>query len=186
MSNTPTHISSSPQQAQHCFHSLAKALLPKLRYFVAKRVADSSVREDIVQQTLLEGHRNWHKFRGDSSAATWLFGIASNLSKNAVMKAYKRESILEPISEFIESTVSSPLEDELESRLSRHQVLKLLNARITQLTPQMQDVLTHVLIEGMSYEEAALELNLPVGTVRSRLSRARSALKESLSSDQLG
>lgn len=149
----------------------------RLTRFVRKHLKSEDYIDDVVQQACFEAYRNWDNFRGESRAETWLFGIAFNLMRNFRTKQYKLDSTFEAL-EDSHFEQPSDLNEQPMQMLMRKEQIDQLSGAIAQLPTRMQAVVRCVLLEGLSYQETAEELDLPVGTVRSRLSRARDALRE--------
>lgn len=149
----------------------------RLTRFVRKHLKNEDHIDDVVQQTCLEAFRNWDNFRGESRPETWLFGIAFNLMRNFRSRQYKADVTFEPIEECHLEHEGNYFEQPMHMLLRREQMDRLARA-IDQLPVRMQPVVKCVFLEDMSYQDAAIELGLPVGTIRSRLSRARDALRD--------
>lgn len=149
----------------------------RLTRFVRKHLKSEDHIDDVVQQACFEAYRNWGNFRGESRAETWLFGIAFNLMRNFRTKQYKLDLTFEAL-EDNHFEQPSDINEQPMHMLMRKEQIDQLSGAIDQLPIRMQAVVRCVLLEGLSYQETAEELDLPVGTVRSRLSRARDALRE--------
>lgn len=146
----------------------------QLRYFICKRVSKPEDIEDLMQSTYLEALRNLHKFRWDSRPETWLFGIANNLVNNYIRSQCRKPIELE-ICEWGELLSG----DDDPSDLSEHERLLTLTLQaITELSVDMQTVVYLIVDSDMEYQEAASCLGVPIGTVRSRLARARMQLRK--------
>ncbi|HEX4917175.1 MAG TPA: sigma-70 family RNA polymerase sigma factor [Limnobacter sp.] len=165
----------SPLQLRDLEH-LLKSQQTRLTHFVRKHLRREDQVDDLVQQTHLAAFRNWSKFRGDSKPETWLFGIALNLVKNF---RYRDNSYRYQSEEFEEQLVAIPADSscEPEEQLMQQERIECLRHAIDHLPSKMQHVVQLVLLEGFTYQDAATELDLPIGTVRSRLSRARDMLR---------
>ncbi|HEX4842121.1 MAG TPA: sigma-70 family RNA polymerase sigma factor [Limnobacter sp.] len=165
----------SAQQLKALEH-LLKSQQSRLTHFVRKHLRREDHVDDLVQQTHLAAFRNWNKFRGDSKPETWLFGIALNLVKNF---RYRDNSYRYQNEDFEEQLVALPADSsyEPEEQLLRQERIACLKQAIDHLPGKMQHVVQLVLLEGLTYQDAAAELDLPIGTVRSRLSRARDMLR---------
>ena len=161
------------------FRSLIKEYGTSLNYFILRRVGHPDDAADIAQQTFVEAACSLTSFRGEAELSTWIFGIATNLSRNHVTRApqHKHRFESELVLDECESHDLQPCES-----LSQRQGLELVNEAISRMPPEMARALNLIAIEEMSYKEAAVELNVPVGTVRSRVSRARAAVREHLMS----
>jgi RNA polymerase sigma-70 factor (ECF subfamily) len=159
------------------FRDLIKEYGTSLYYFVLKRVGHADDAADITQQALVEAACSFTSYRGEAELSTWVFGIATNLARNHISRAPHHRHRFEPdeVLNVCESPELQPCET-----LSQRQGLELVSEAIRQMPPDMARALNLVAVEEMSYEEAANELNVPVGTVRSRVSRARSAVRQHL------
>ncbi|PQJ25557.1 hypothetical protein BSZ31_11855 [Limnobacter sp. SAORIC-690] len=171
--NTPTPLTA----AQLCtLEALLKSQQSRLTHFVRKHLRREDYVDDLIQQTHLAAFRNWASFRGESKPETWLFGIALNLVKNF---RYRDTSFRFQADDFDEQVSLIPADSmcEPEESLMRQERMETLKSAIDHLPGKMQTVVQLVLLEGFTYQDAALELDLPIGTVRSRLSRARDMLR---------
>ncbi|MEN0616081.1 sigma-70 family RNA polymerase sigma factor [Klebsiella indica] len=146
----------------------------RLHHFIRKRVSNREDAEDLEQMTWVEVLRNRDKFSGASRPETWVFGIALNLVRNHFRLQSGRPRCDE-LEEDIALTGDDP------SHIIEHQ--RLLTSTLSSIAslPEETRHLLRILIEqDGSYQAIALHLNIPIGTVRSRLSRARGALKQSV------
>jgi RNA polymerase sigma factor (sigma-70 family) len=152
--------------------------------FIYKKVWNKNDVDDIYQTTLLEAFKSFSGFRGDSHPRTWICGIAyivfKNYLKNKSMHTFEP---IEDLNEFIE--LGQQLEDthnrDLENPETIHErmeLLSILQEAFEGLPEGMKETFESVVANGESYESAARRYNIPVGTVRSRVSRARQALRE--------
>jgi RNA polymerase sigma factor (sigma-70 family) len=146
----------------------------RLRNFIRRRVANAADVEDLVQDTYLETLRCLDRYRGTARPETWMFGIALNLVRNHYKRAAHRplpedEAVLDPREQ---ETAQDPLDI-----LERDQVFGRISRAMDRLPQESAMVLKLVIDERLTYEQAADRLHIPVGTVRSRLSRARAVLK---------
>lgn len=159
------------------FRQLVKDHQKRLYRFVLKKIGNGTDAEDLTQQAFLEAAAAIESFRGGSELSTWLYGIAMNLVKNHLSRAPHRRYTFdtEDALEGMESAQPDPSE-----QLMHTQSIIALQHEISDLPQEMRDVLLLVALDELSYEEAALLLAIPVGTVRSRLSRARSTLRQRL------
>ncbi|MCQ8895824.1 RNA polymerase sigma factor [Limnobacter humi] len=156
----------------------------RLTHFIRKHLRKDDWVDDVLQQTHLAAFRNWSRFRGESKPETWLFGIALNLVKNFRYRDDSHRFCQDDCEDEINNLpCNSELEPE-QAALQRERI-DLLRGAIEHLPLKMQRVVQLVLLEGLSYQDAAVELDLPIGTVRSRLSRARDALREEMERAEL-
>ena len=132
--------------------------------------------EDLSQQTFIKVWQQLNSFRGESAFFTWVYRIAINLAKNYVSSAgYKKQKISSSIEHF-EIDVSSF--DDLESIVIHEQSIKEINNFIITMPESLKTAFTMREVEGKSYEEISDITNTPIGTVRSRIYRARESIIE--------
>jgi len=162
---------------ERLFRDLVQEHSARLQRFIIKHIGNTTEAEDLAQQAFMEAARSYQTFRGESQLSTWLYGIALNLIRNHLSRAPERrydfvgDSSLEDLA--AEST--SP-----EDAVAQSQTMRLLQDSLEELPESMRSILLLVGLDNLSYEEAAALLSVPIGTVRSRLSRARAALRERL------
>ena len=130
--------------------------------------------QDLVQQTFLEAHRSRSSFKGDSELSTWLYGIAKNLVRNYLSRSPHRRFEFCSDALLMEEQDAAPSPMEV---LEQGQQLQALTQAMAELSDPVRQLVWMVVVEELSYDEAAAALRIPKGTVRSRLSRARSALR---------
>jgi RNA polymerase sigma-70 factor (ECF subfamily) len=153
---------------------LAKTHRRSLFRFILRKIGNPSDADDLVQQSFIEAHRAILSFRGESELWTWVCGIAMNLVRNHLSRAPNR------VYEFISDDVLLPQADDSdgpEVLTQRLQMMRLLYEEVGGLPEDMRQIFIMVAIDGSSYEEAATAFDIPIGTVRSRLFRAREAIK---------
>lgn len=148
----------------------------KLQNFIRKRVANKEDIEDLAQMTYLEVLRNCDKFSGASKPETWVFGIALNLIRNHY-KTHKGQYLTHTLNE--EDTYEPTYDQDPSHIIEKAQLLRVTMASIEKFSPQVKEMLSILIEREGSYQDVAATLNIPVGTVRSRLSRARESLKHS-------
>ncbi len=125
----------------------------------------------------MEAVRSYRSFRGESELSTWLYGIAMNLVRNHLSRApHRRYEFTDDsaIAELAGDNLSPP------QALEQTQHMRHLQVAMQELPESMRTILLMVAVDELSYEAAAALLTVPVGTVRSRLSRARTALRAKL------
>jgi RNA polymerase sigma-70 factor, ECF subfamily len=150
-------------------------------------LADDAEAEDALQDAYLQAYRTMGSFRGESKLSTWLARIVANEALMRLRKQARRASIvpLQPgvaLEEFNQITEGS-MEKEPEGMAGRSEMRKLLEARISALPGAYRTVFMLRAVEEYSVEETAAILGIPEETVRSRLFRARSLLREGLASE---
>ncbi|MGE1153786.1 RNA polymerase sigma factor [Pseudomonas kitaguniensis] len=146
----------------------------KLRRFIHKRVLNPEDADDILQLTYLEAWRNRERFSGQATLSTWMCGIAQNLVRNHFRRMYAK-----PVHcEFDESLWHGQEENNnLDWAFEINRRLEKTLTAIDHLPPEMRKTLYASLETDGSYQDTADVLDIPIGTVRSRLSRAREHLK---------
>lgn len=159
------------------FSDLVREHSSRLQRFIIKHIGNASEAEELAQQAFVEAARSYQSFRGDSQLSTWLYGIALNLVRNYLSRAPERryDFVGEEDLAGMASEDASP-----EEAASRSQTMRLLQEAMDELPESMRSILLMVGLDNLSYEEAAALLSVPIGTVRSRLSRARTALRDKL------
>jgi RNA polymerase sigma factor (sigma-70 family) len=146
----------------------------RLYSFVLRHIGHAGDAEDLVQQAFVEAARTYARFRGESMLSTWLYGIALNLVRNHLSRAPQRRHRFDDVSVLEHVAVNSPSPEE---QCAMTQLVVCMNEELSGLMPEMREVLLLVAHNDMSYEDCAAMLKLPIGTVRSRVSRARSHLR---------
>lgn len=154
-------------------------MLQKVRLFIRAKVMNPDDVDDLLQCTFLEALRNEHKFRHDSLLLTWLCGIAMNLIRSHFRSLYKQpfHQCLED-REVLEIADNSDVPNEVNGRRQLARVWRAIDT----LPLNMQEVIRVSMEMEGNYLDTASELGVPIGTVRSRLSRAREQLKRRVSS----
>jgi RNA polymerase sigma factor (sigma-70 family) len=163
-----------PLLAMREFEALVRAHSPRLYSFVRRRIGNPADVEDIVQDTFVEAMKGMSRFKGTSRPETWIFGIAMNLVRNH----YKRRRVRDVVDYDQEVDALAEEIDSNPATLCEHrEILQRLNVACGQLNEETRIVLERVFDDCLTYEEAASSLGIPVGTVRSRISRVRSQLR---------
>jgi RNA polymerase sigma-70 factor (ECF subfamily) len=156
------------------FRQLMAEHRERLVRFVMRHIGHLPDAEDLAQQAFAEAARTYASFRGDSQLSTWLYGIALNLVRHHLTRGRHREPLAVG-DEVLEDLACEHAEPDV--RCDHGQLLRHLEADLEGLMPEMREVLLLVALDELSYEQAAHRLALPVGTVRSRVSRARGHLR---------
>lgn len=146
----------------------------RLYRFVIKYIDHPDDAADITQQAFVEAARTIASFRGDSKLSTWLFGIAMNMVRNYLSRAPHRVHKFET-DESLVSIASAELDP--SDSLVQKELLILAEKAFGALPSEMSEVLGLVAVDEISYQDAADLLCIPLGTVRSRVSRARAVLR---------
>jgi RNA polymerase sigma-70 factor (ECF subfamily) len=146
-------------------------------------VRDQTEIEDIVQETFIKAYRALPNFRGDSAFYTWLYRIGINTAKNHLVAMGKRPRNMTEFEnedgEF-EETHQVAEADNPETTLLTKEIGITVNTAIESLPEELKVAITLREIEGLSYEEIAEMMDCPIGTVRSRIFRARETIAEKL------
>ena len=169
---------------QRAFEMLVVKYQRRIERLIARMVRDPELVRDIAQETFIRAYRALPQFRGESAFYTWLYRIAVNSAKKALVDLKRDpllpESMLRAGNDDGEET--SRLENELsdgetpEAVLASKEIAQAVNAAINALSEDLRQAVTLREIEGLSYEEIAEVMNCPIGTVRSRIFRAREAI----------
>ena len=155
----------------------------RIERLIGRMVRDAEIVEDIAQETFIRAYRALHQFRGDAQFYTWLYRIAVNTAKKTLVDM-RRNPV---ISEHAMRTGSDDDETSLYSRelssdetpetvLAAKEIANTVNAAMAALPEDLRQAVTLREIEGLSYEEISEAMNCPIGTVRSRIFRAREAI----------
>ncbi len=156
------------------FKSLIDQHQRRLYRFVIKYIDHPDDAADITQQAFAEAARTIASFRGDSKLSTWLFGIAMNMVRNYLSRAPHRVHKFE--TDEVLTTIAS-CEPDPSDCLIQKELLCLAEKAFSDLPEEMSEVLGLVAVDEISYQDAADILDIPLGTVRSRVSRARAVLR---------
>ena len=152
----------------------------KLARLLSRFVRDPAEVEDVAQEAFIKAYRALPTFRGDSAFYTWLYRIAINTAKNYLVAMGRRA----PTSTSFDAEEAENFEDAEqlresatpETELAGKQVGAAVNRALEALPEDLRTAITLREIEGLSYEEIASAMNCPIGTVRSRIFRAREAI----------
>ena len=168
---------------QHAFELLVIKYQRRIQRLIGRMVRDVDLVEDIAQDTFIRAYRALHQFRGDAQFYTWLYRIAVNTAKKALMELKHDPTVSESSfrSADDENETSQPrnepTSDETpESVLAAKEIGAVVNAAMDALPEELRQAVTLREIEGLTYEEIAAVMACPIGTVRSRIFRAREAI----------
>lgn len=154
----------------------------RIQRLIGRMVRDTDLVEDIAQETFIRAYRALHQFRGEAQFYTWLYRIAVNTAKKFLLELKRDptvpESFLVPDDEDETSwRKQEPIAGETpESLLAAKEIASVVNAAMDGLPEDLKEAITLREIEGLSYEEIAAVMDCPIGTVRSRIFRAREAI----------
>jgi RNA polymerase sigma-70 factor (ECF subfamily) len=150
---------------------------------ISRYVNDPSESQDVAQEAFIKAYRAIDRFRGDSAFYTWLYRIAINTAKNWLVARKRRPPASDIDAVDAEQyDMDSRLKDRAtpESELMREEIEKTVFDTIATLPEDLRTAIILREMEGMSYEEIATTMECPIGTVRSRIFRAREAIEEKL------
>ena len=169
---------------KHAFGLLVEKYQRKLGRLLSRMIRDQAEVEDVVQEAFIKAYRALPNFRNDSAFYTWLYRIGINTAKNQLVAMGRRPRAVPEIE--VEDAENFEDGDELrtiatpETELMSKQVAKAVNDAVEGLPEELRAAITLREIEGLSYEEIATLMNCPIGTVRSRIFRARETIAEKL------
>jgi RNA polymerase sigma-70 factor, ECF subfamily len=168
---------------QRAFEMLVVKYQRRIERLIARMVRDEGLVQDIAQETFIRAYRAIPQFRGESAFYTWLYRIAVNTAKKALVDMKRDPVVLhsalaandeteEPVRvEYTLSDVETP-----EAVLASKEVAATVNAAMDALSEDLRQAIVLREIEGLSYEEISDVMNCPIGTVRSRIFRARESI----------
>lgn len=156
----------------------------KLARLLSRLIRDPAEVEDVAQETFIKAYRALPSFRGDSAFYTWLYRIGINTAKNFLVSQGRRA----PTTTDFDSEEAETFEDGDQLRdintperlMMTRQIGDTVNAAMEALPEELKTAIVLREIEGLSYEEIATIMDCPIGTVRSRIFRAREAISERL------
>jgi RNA polymerase sigma-70 factor (ECF subfamily) len=168
---------------KRAFEMLVVKYQRRIERLIGRMVRDVDLVPDIAQETFIRAYRALPQFRGDSAFYTWLYRIAVNTAKKTLMELKRDPLISESaFSAREDDDETSRVENELsdgetpDAVLASKEIAATVNAAIEALSEDLRQAITLREIEGLSYEEIAEAMNCPIGTVRSRIFRAREAI----------
>ena len=158
----------------------------RVERLIGRMVRDSDLVQDIAQETFIRAYRALAQFRGDAQFYTWLYRIAVNTAKNQLMELKRDPLVFQSQLKSGDDDETSGAERELnagaadtetpEAILASKEIAAAVNAAMEALPEELRNAIALREIEGLSYEDIAQALDCPIGTVRSRIFRAREAI----------
>ena len=171
---------------QRAFEMLVVKYQRRVERLIGRMVRDTDLVQDIAQETFIRAYRALGQYRGDAQFYTWLYRIAVNTAKKQLMELKRDPLVLMSSLSSGDDDETSGLEHELnaqvadaetpEAILASKEIAEAVNAAMDALPKELGQAIAMREIEGMSYEEIAMALDCPIGTVRSRIFRAREAI----------
>jgi RNA polymerase sigma-70 factor (ECF subfamily) len=165
------------------FDLLIRKYQHRIVSLVSRYVSDPAEALDVAQEAFIKAYRAIGKFRGDSAFYTWLYRIAINTAKNWLVARSRRPPASDiDAADAEQYDIESRLKDRgsPEHELLRDEIKQTVYETIAQLPDDLRTAIMLREMEGMSYEEIATTMECPIGTVRSRIFRAREAIDEKL------
>lgn len=170
---------------QKAFELLVIKYQRRIERLIGRMVRDTSLVEDIAQETFIRAYKALHQFRGDAQFYTWLYRIAVNTAKKTLSDMKRNPTVSEsvllgrddddensrPVVELISSETP-------ETVMAAKEIAEAVNNALDALPEDLRTAVTLREMEGLSYEEIAEVMNCPIGTVRSRIFRAREAISQ--------
>jgi len=171
------------QGDKSAFDHLVRKYQSKIISLVNRYVKDPNEAQDVAQEAFIKAYRALGNFRGDSAFYTWLYRIAINTAKNYLVSRARRYSESEVDVTEAEQVYNAPQLKGLDTPdqdLQNDEIVEAISSAMEKLPEEMRNAIMLREFEGMSYEEIAQAMECPVGTVRSRIFRAREAIDKKL------
>jgi RNA polymerase sigma-70 factor, ECF subfamily len=168
---------------QRAYELLVLKYQRRIERLIGRMVRDTDLVEDIAQETFIRAWRALGQFRGEAQFYTWLYRIAVNTAKKALVDLKRDPLVSESAlrggddddeTSSVENELTSP--ETPETVLAAKEIAATVNSAMEALPEELRQAVTLREIEGLSYEEIAEAMNCPIGTVRSRIFRAREAI----------
>ena len=154
----------------------------KIANLVSRFVHDHSEVQDVTQEAFIKAYRGLKNFRGESAFYTWLYRIAINTAKNHLASMSRRITDGTDAAEAEQFATATVLHDiaDPQREMMTDQIAEVVKLTINTLPDELKTAITLRELQGMSYEEIAEVMECPIGTVRSRIFRARDAIDQKL------
>lgn len=169
---------------QKAFELLVEKYQRKLGRLLARMIRDPAEVEDVVQESFIKAYRALPNFRGDSAFYTWLYRIGINTAKNHLVAMSRRPSLVNDVevedAENFEDGNELRTVDTPETELMTKELAQTVKQAIDALPQELKTAISLRELDGLSYEEIAELMQCPIGTVRSRIFRARESVAEKL------
>jgi RNA polymerase sigma-70 factor (ECF subfamily) len=166
------------------FEELALDYQQRVYNIALRMLSQAEDAADVTQEVLLKMYRSLPKFRGEAAFSTWIYRITINTCRDTIRRGYKqKEDLLQDFGEGCDDETSRDVADYSqipEDILEEQETEDYLQALISGLSPKYRLVVTLREISGLGYQEVADTLGISLGTVKSRLSRARKCMQEQL------
>ncbi|QBC45784.1 RNA polymerase sigma factor RpoE [Iodobacter fluviatilis] len=169
---------------KRAFELLVVKYQRRVARLLSRLIRDQNEIEDVSQESFIKAYRALPSFRGESAFYTWLYRIAINTAKNHLSTLGRRPQLLadyeDEEGESLDAAAQIPDYHTPETELSNRQIVSTVNAVVDELPSELRTAITLREMEGLSYEDIAAVMNCPIGTVRSRIFRAREAIADKL------
>lgn len=164
------------------FDLLVRKYQQRVGKLISRFISDRSEVEDVTQEAFIKAYRALPNFRGDSAFYTWLYRIATNTAKNYLVAAGRRppRSDVDITSGATEQGFELPGDESPEGELASAEIQRVIQQALEQMPEELRLALTMCEFDGLSYDEIAEVMDCPIGTVRSRIFRARQSLDQKL------
>jgi RNA polymerase sigma-70 factor (ECF subfamily) len=169
---------------KQAFNLLVQKYQFRIKHLVSRFIKDSSEQEDVVQEAFIKAYRAISRFRGDSAFYTWLYRIAVNTSKNYLVAAGRRPPAQDVLADEFTSVggtdrlVESNSPEEI---MQNDELVEAIRQSISTLPDELKEAIQLREFDGLSYEDIAAIMGCPIGTVRSRIFRARATIEQAIS-----
>ncbi len=168
---------------QRAFELLVIKYQRRIQRLIGRMVRDVDLVDDIAQETFIRAYRALHQFRGDAQFYTWLYRIAVNTAKKFLLELKRDPTISQAAlashdddDETFRPRNEPSTDESPESVLAAKEIAQAVNAALEALPDDLKQAITLREMDGLSYEDIAEVMNCPIGTVRSRIFRAREAV----------
>jgi RNA polymerase sigma-70 factor, ECF subfamily len=169
---------------KRAFELLVVKYQRRVARLLSRLIRDQNEIEDVSQESFIKAYRALPSFRGESAFYTWLYRIAINTAKNHLSTLGRRPQLLgdfeDEDGDVLDAAAQIPDYHTPETELSNRQIVSTVNAVVDELPSELRTAITLREMDGLSYEEIAALMNCPIGTVRSRIFRAREAIATKL------
>ncbi|WP_018747832.1 RNA polymerase sigma factor RpoE [Chitiniphilus shinanonensis] len=169
---------------KRAFELLVAKYQRRIARLLSRLIRDPGEIEDVTQEAFIKAYRALPSFRGESAFYTWLYRIAINTAKNYLASLGRRPQLSadyeDEDGETLDAAAQIPDYHTPESELANREIVRTVNEVVETLPDELRTAITLREMEGLSYEDIASVMNCPIGTVRSRIFRAREAISAKL------
>ena len=177
-------VTRAQQGDKKAFGLLVDKYHRKLGRLLSRMIRDQAEVEDVVQESFIKAYRALHNFRGDSAFYTWLYRIGINTAKNYLVSMGRKPQVMQEVEiedvENFDQGIEMRTMDTPETAMMTKEIAQTVNDTIANLPDELRTAITLRELEGLSYEDIAVIMQCPIGTVRSRIFRARETIAAKL------